>query len=208
MTNEERTAHSKQFIIETIIPEFAKKGFDRVSLSQFCTDNKISKGRMYHHFQSKEQLYLACAKCCLEKLENIFNDFEPNPLKTYEENLTDYFIKSHLFFAENLARTKFMEQLMKSTQPEIKEIYEKSRKVQAENSRKTLIRILENASLQRGVSQNIAMDIFVMASRYVHSYHGFINWDNADDVEKRVDEGARVFRETVKILLYGVLPRD
>ena len=57
MTQEERNIKSKTEIITATIEEFAEHGFENALLNRICRDNNISKGKIYHYFHSKEELF-------------------------------------------------------------------------------------------------------------------------------------------------------
>lgn len=57
MTQEERTRISRELILEGAIREFSRHGYADASINRICTENEISKGRLFHHFQNKEDIF-------------------------------------------------------------------------------------------------------------------------------------------------------
>ncbi|GIP17442.1 TetR family transcriptional regulator [Paenibacillus montaniterrae] len=49
---------TKQMIMEQAGQLFMEKGYNAVSVNDICKAASVSKGSLYHHFQSKEQLLL------------------------------------------------------------------------------------------------------------------------------------------------------
>lgn len=47
-------------------------------MGQVCLKYNISKGRMYHYFTSKDDLFLACAKEFFQKMEDWLNERFPD----------------------------------------------------------------------------------------------------------------------------------
>ncbi|MDD6567501.1 MAG: TetR/AcrR family transcriptional regulator [Eubacteriales bacterium] len=91
-----KTAHfakgdkSIEFIINCANEEFAQNG-SKTTLNGICEKYKISKGRMYHFFTSKEDLLCNCFKYSLEKVANAINDFEIDKNASLEDNLHNYY---------------------------------------------------------------------------------------------------------------------
>jgi TetR/AcrR family transcriptional regulator len=50
---------------------FAKRGYDGVSMQQIASDAGISKANIYHHFKSKDELYLAVLKYALQDMHEL-----------------------------------------------------------------------------------------------------------------------------------------
>lgn len=50
----------EQAILEAAIHEFSEKGFDKASTNQIAKLAQVSKGLLFHYFESKEKLYEAC----------------------------------------------------------------------------------------------------------------------------------------------------
>ncbi|GIN62588.1 hypothetical protein J27TS8_25810 [Robertmurraya siralis] len=50
--------NTKQLIMEKAGSLFMTKGYNGVSVNDICKEAGVSKGSLYHHFQSKEQLLL------------------------------------------------------------------------------------------------------------------------------------------------------
>lgn len=85
----------KEVIIQTAIKKFAKDGFANMSMDEIAKSSKVSKGLLFYHFHSKEELYLQALskginstldftnKLCeiqdamlFQKKENLFQDLE------------------------------------------------------------------------------------------------------------------------------------
>ncbi len=46
-------------IIDSALPLFLEKGFEKTSIEEICRHCKLSKGGFYHHFKSKDELLFA-----------------------------------------------------------------------------------------------------------------------------------------------------
>jgi len=63
-------------ILNTAEQLFARHGYDGVSMQQIATAAAISKANIYHHFQSKEKLYLALLKQGLEDMKQLLDSLQ------------------------------------------------------------------------------------------------------------------------------------
>ncbi|MGH9536908.1 MAG: TetR/AcrR family transcriptional regulator, partial [Terriglobales bacterium] len=52
----EATADSRQDILRTAARLFQQRGYDATSMNDVATALKLSKGGLYHHFQSKDEI--------------------------------------------------------------------------------------------------------------------------------------------------------
>lgn len=100
MNQREKSINSIYYIIECAIEEFADKGSD-VSLNNICKQNGISKGKLYHHFSSKEELLCACVCYALDNLATDIDEFEMDDSLRIEENLHDYYAARIRYWHEN-----------------------------------------------------------------------------------------------------------
>lgn len=99
MNQQEKSINSIYFIIECAIDEFADKG-SNVSLNNICKQNGISKGKLYHHFSSKEELLCACVCYALDNLTSDIDDFEIDNSLSIEENLHNYYVERIKYWLE------------------------------------------------------------------------------------------------------------
>lgn len=64
LTKAEKT---KQFILETAIPLYNKKGISGVNIDNVLDEAKITKGCLYGHFESKDDLTAQVVDLMLKK---------------------------------------------------------------------------------------------------------------------------------------------
>ena len=53
-----KNENQKENIIRVAIKKFSKKGFSNTSMEEIAKDSKVSKGLLFYHFNSKEELYV------------------------------------------------------------------------------------------------------------------------------------------------------
>lgn len=101
MKREEKSALSRQRIMDAALKEFSQKGYGGASLNVVCVENDISKGIIYHYFKDKDELYLLCAADCFDALTAYMKAVQKNVPDTIERRLSAYFDARLRFFAEN-----------------------------------------------------------------------------------------------------------
>ena len=61
----------KEAILDAALRLFSENGFDGVSMRAVAREAGVSKSNIYHHFESKEALYLAIVKASAESLSEM-----------------------------------------------------------------------------------------------------------------------------------------
>ena len=61
MKKEEKTELTKERILTAAMEEFGEKGYAAAALNNICAAG-IPKGLLYHNYENKDALYLACVK--------------------------------------------------------------------------------------------------------------------------------------------------
>ncbi len=67
MTKAERTRISRARILDAAIAEFGKNNYRSGVMNIICSEHGVSKGLVYHNFESKEGLYLAALERILSE---------------------------------------------------------------------------------------------------------------------------------------------
>jgi AcrR family transcriptional regulator len=66
---QQRSAETRARILEAAIKCFSNAGYDAASVDEICTDAGVSKGAFYHHFPSKQALFLALLNGWLQTID-------------------------------------------------------------------------------------------------------------------------------------------
>jgi len=76
MTNTARGVETRQLILDTSMVLFAQNGYDATSVAEICQEAQVSKGAFYHHFPSKQALFLNLMTDWLQGVEGTFRTAE------------------------------------------------------------------------------------------------------------------------------------
>jgi AcrR family transcriptional regulator len=69
-----RGEETRSIILNTALDLFSTNGYDATSVAEICSKAKISKGAFYHHFPSKQGLFLSLMETWLESVDGMFQE--------------------------------------------------------------------------------------------------------------------------------------
>jgi AcrR family transcriptional regulator len=64
-----RSEETRQKISQSALKLFAEKGYDATGVAEICESSEVSKGAFYHHFPSKQAIFLELLKEWLASLD-------------------------------------------------------------------------------------------------------------------------------------------
>ncbi len=67
---QQRSEETRSRILESAIKLFSTRGYNKASVDDICAEAGISKGAFYHHFESKQALFLALLDRWLGTIDN------------------------------------------------------------------------------------------------------------------------------------------
>jgi AcrR family transcriptional regulator len=82
---QQRSKETRTKIIGSAIKLFSKRGYNKASVDDICAEAGISKGAFYHHFESKQALFLALLDSWLQAIDTAI---EASKDKTAPETFT------------------------------------------------------------------------------------------------------------------------
>jgi AcrR family transcriptional regulator len=85
---QKRSAETRNQILSASIRLFCRSGYDATGVAEICTAAGVSKGAFYHHFPSKQQLFLAIVDQWLQGINYQLQSFR-TPGKTVPQSMID-----------------------------------------------------------------------------------------------------------------------
>lgn len=67
---QQRSEETRAKIMESAIKLFSNSGYNKASVDDICAEAGISKGAFYHHFKSKQELFLALLDGWLQAIDH------------------------------------------------------------------------------------------------------------------------------------------
>jgi AcrR family transcriptional regulator len=93
LTQEERKKETRQLLVESAVETFAALGFHGASVDKIAEHAGFSKGAVYAHFHTKEELFLAIVEhqmhVHIHNIQQVIN--EQHSLSHFIETMNEYF---------------------------------------------------------------------------------------------------------------------
>ncbi|MQP23800.1 TetR family transcriptional regulator [Flavobacterium sp. LMO8] len=139
----------KEKVLETATKLFAELGFEKTSMALICKEAKVSKGLVYHHFESKESILIEIFTSSTHKIieSNVIVDETIEPKDELKQLINNVFYQlenDKLFFQFNL-NIMF--------QPSTRSLLEEHIKERADILFKSVKRIFDKISIERSEIQ-------------------------------------------------------
>lgn len=216
MNQKEKSRQTADYIINCGIDEFAKNG-GLVSLNDICKNHNISKGKLYHHFSSKEDLLCVCVCYVLDKLSDDIYGFEININLTVAENLHNFFMGRIEYWIENpnyltLLRLAYsLNNIIFGEESQNKIALHKNK--WTVNRKKQFIYMLENCGKELKINSEHIAEIFSIMYEYTfqdleRKLTESAAKGNPDEICKCSKQLIEYHDMTVSLILYGALKTD
>ena len=146
---------------------FAKKGYTLTSLKEIAISAKMSKGGLYHHFPSKEDLFFAvCSQNVKRTMEKTIEFFEKKPVlgpdkeKRLFEDLSEYY-DNIVVGTKDLERLWIEGMMEADHNTKLKKMLLKMERENGAWGVETLKQIRDNTNLLKGYSDSDLYDIML-----------------------------------------------
>lgn len=121
MSTQSRGEETRGQILESAIGAFAQYGYDRTGVAEICKSAGISKGAFYHHFESKQALYLELLNEWLTSIDHRLQSVRHNSNSTLDALVEMTRVFRHVFDATGVKVAVFIEFLTKAArEPELR----------------------------------------------------------------------------------------
>ena len=202
MKREEKNQKTRRRILDNALKEFSEKGYKGSSVNSICSAKDISKGIIYHYFNSKDELYLECvAECFTNLTEYLKSNFSISEGKV-EDKVEKYFSIRRTFFSLHPEYQSIFSEVIILPPENLKgEIAERRKDYDAFTS-EILLSLLQSLDLRHGISVEDAVAVF-------SEYQDFINarYSQTPLSDKEFLDRDKASRKAIDVLLYGIVER-
>ena len=204
MKREEKNQQTRRRIMDSALAELAANGYGGSSVNTICAAQGISKGIVYHYFESKDELYLACVEECFQCLTAHLSAALPEEdAGAVEDQLGRYFSARMAFFQEHpIYQSIFCEAVISPPAPLAEGVRARRKEFDALTV-STLERLLRRLPLRADITVEDVVDLF-------RQFQDFINAQNRSPSippEERFVHRDAQCRKLLTVLLYGVTER-
>ncbi|PWB74531.1 MAG: hypothetical protein C3F07_07300 [Anaerolineales bacterium] len=88
---QQRSEETRTRIMEAAIKLFSNNGYNKASVDEICAEAGISKGAFYHHFKSKQELFLALLDGWLQTIDSAIEAAKDLPAPKTFTRMTEAF---------------------------------------------------------------------------------------------------------------------
>lgn len=184
------------------LAEFSEQGYGASSINTICAAQGISKGIVYHYFETKDTLFLACVMECFQRLTEYIRE-SMMERGNVERSLEDYFAARTRFFRGHPTYQRIFCEAVISPPAHLRTGIQEGKREFDELNIQILERLLAPLSLRSSVSKDEAIETF-------RQFQDFINvrYQMADLSKLEFEAYEESCRRALDILLYGVIERE
>ena len=97
MTTQQRGEETRERIMQAAMASFAERGYDATPVSTICREAGVSKGAFYHHFSTKQEVFLELLHGWLSGMDNRLTELQaehldiPDQLMAMTDMICDVF---------------------------------------------------------------------------------------------------------------------
>ncbi len=206
----DKNRQSIQAIIKAATHAFAQNDFNEVSLNKICRDNNISKGKLYHYFSSKEDLYYSCINYALSELAADILSFEIDSDKSVFQNLHNYYESGLQHWFDNIDEFVILRTALVTFSPEEAKNVNKSRLEYYDAIKTKTLEIIHYGNLKDNIDDENLYEIFRMvyenmSIRYINKIIMCIKNGDSDSAHKRIKNLFELYDKLIYIMLNGIL---
>lgn len=202
MKREEKNQKMRRKIMDSALAEFSDQGYSTSSINTICTAENISKGIVYHYFEAKDDLYLACVEECFQQLTDYIRDHISKEAASIEKHLENYFSLRTLFFKEQPIYQRIFCEAVITPPAHLKQEIQKRKQDFDTLNTQILRQLLTPASLRSDISIEQIIEIFRQFQDFINIRYQMTDL-NAHTFEVREEDCLRA----LSVLLYGVIQR-
>lgn len=199
MKREDKNEQTRQKILDAAICEFAAKGYDATSLNKICQIGSLSKGIIYHYFDSKDGLYLAVVEEAFKKLSDFLVSFIDDES---DDILEQYFEARMAFFKTHKVYADIMFDATVTPPPHLQEKIPEKRKAFDALNDNYLKSIIRENPIRPDLSEDEILRVF-------HQFNHFFNSGYRKQGRPMPDirTHEKDSRNALNIFLYGIIER-
>lgn len=200
MKQSEKTKLTNGRILAAAKMEFGANGYLGASMNNICS-NGIPKGLLYHNFESKDSLYLACVKACFDELTERLRAADiRGELRKYLEVRLAFFASdedaAHIFFDAVLRPPEALRSSITALRAEFDAL-----------NREIYGAVLSSVNLRKGVSPDEAMEFFAMQQAMFNGYFSSRAFSGQSFAETLASHEAGLAR-LLDFMLYGIAEKE
>ena len=210
MKRAEKNKKSINEILSAAIKLYSKEGSSNISINELCRDNNISKGKFYHYFSSKEELFEVAVSYVIDDLCRDVESFYVDPDSSLSDNLSHYYSAriNYWFLHSDYFMIAYM--LLASHNYELRQKFKPLRKKFDNALNSKTLEIIHAANIERNIPDNELLEVLkvVYDNMFLNDMYKIIVALNKGYTEhaKRLSEILlSLYKRLINVLLHGII---
>ena len=113
---QQRSEETKAHILEAAVKQFSVNGYNKASVDNICEQAGVSKGAFFHHFQTKQEVFLALLDGWLQTFDKAIEASKESTVPETFQMMTEYF--PYIFESASDNLPMFLEFLLQASRDE------------------------------------------------------------------------------------------
>lgn len=193
-----KTEMTKRKILDAAVEEFGIYGYDGATVNQICQKHGISKGLIYHNFENKDALYLAC----VEEAVNAFIAFMGD--KNFTSDFSFYMQERYSFFEKNPCYSRLIFDFLLTDNKAFEEKIKRVKDKYDDFNRSIYLSAIDSIKLRKGVTREDALNYYTLLQNMINSY---LNTGKAG-AENVIENHEKALETILDFVLYGIAQED
>lgn len=199
---EEKNQQTRRRIMDSAIAEFSEKGYGASSINAICGFQGLSKGIVYHYFDTKDDLFLACVEECFSLLTETIREKIQGSEGGIESQLETYFRARMDFFARFPKYQRIFCDAVITPPEHLRTEIEKRKGEFDELNIQILEQLLEPVVLRSCISKTDVIETFRQFQDFIN-----IGYQNRGFSSREFELREERCKKAIDILLYGIVER-
>ena len=201
MNREEKNQQTRRRILDGALEEFSRQGYGGSSVNRICAAQNISKGIVYHYFDTKDALFLACVEECFRQLTDFIRARMQPEQGTPEQRLGHYFDARWAFFREHPVYQRIFCEAVVTPPAHLSDGIRRRKQAFDALNTEILEQLLSSVPLRPDITKAEAAEVF-------RQFQDFVNAHHSGDLQGAGFEAReQECRRILNILFYGVTQR-
>lgn len=200
MNQTDQIVSAKQELTHLFLEEFSNTNYDGVSISKVCKEHHISKGQLYHHFKSKDEIYLYCINYTYQTLIQYLTE-NYHITHHFNDDIKHFiFVRTHFGVDFPILNKLFLNSLVNVPEHLDERITQQKNELVNFN-KQTLLSLLSDAPIIDGLSKQDAIDYYLFV---IDAF----NFELSKLETLEMEYYNRKLSKTLQMMLYGTIKRE
>lgn len=205
MGREEKNQLTREKILNAALNEFGQKDYFTASTNSICKNHDISKGLLFHHYKTKDELFMACVQQCFDALSKYLEECSLITEGNIQDILSAYMSRRIEFFNCYPDYQRIFYTAVLNTPIHLKNQIDESRQSLNHVNQTFLRKVLQTVELKESVDCEQVIRVIIDYGNYIQMKYKD-SYITAEEGQLSVmEEHNREFTQLINMIFYGIL---